>query len=163
MSKLYSTFKDSVNQYIKDNNIHKVEIKEPLKNFAKWLDGFQVATKDMQIVALHKSRDIDREYMQLLIDAVGATKATELALLISNRHRHYSQWQEQQSKRGAKNFHTALNFISRRYKIYAWLTWHLGKHWKRARTFGMTVPTDQLPADKEKDLNDARKNIKDTK
>ena len=161
--KLYRTFKDSVNQYLDENLIHKRELRDVLQGYAKWLDGFQVATKDFEILALKKAREMDREMLSALIDEVNPQKVKEIITNISNRHRHYSQWQDQQNKRGVPNSLIARSWLKRKNKMLSHLTWHLGKLWPHARTLGLTKPTEALPEEINKQIDENRKAIENSK
>lgn len=158
MSKLFKTFKSSVIDYMKDQLIHKVEIKAALMAYASWLDGFQVVSKDWEIIALQRARQSDRELISLLIDAVGFGKAQEIALKVSAKHRHHSQWQDQQKAEGVRNSRIVGRLIKMKSLSLAWITWQIGKVWPTARTLGLTTPTSDLPANMKRDLENLKNN-----
>ena len=156
MSKLYRTFKDSVTQYVDEQEIHKKEIRDALKDYAEWLDSFQVVSKDFEIAALKSARKIDRELIEGLLGHVDPKKAEEIILFVSNRHRHYSQWQDRQNQRGGKNLLTGLNWLNKRFTAYAWLTWRLRKLLPQSKTLQATKPSSGLPQEMQNQINENR-------
>jgi len=64
------------------------DIKEAVIRFAHTLDKFNGFSKDMEILALHKAREIDREFMLALIEEVGPEKGKEIAQRITAGHAH---------------------------------------------------------------------------
>lgn len=64
------------------------DIKEAVIRFAHALDKFSGFSKDMEILALHKAREIDREFMLALIEEVGPEKGKEIAQRITAGHAH---------------------------------------------------------------------------
>lgn len=76
--------------YIKEGDPMEVreDIKEAVIRFAHTLDKFNGFSKDMEILALHKAREIDREFMLALIEEVGSEKGKEIAQRITAGHAH---------------------------------------------------------------------------
>lgn len=56
--------------------------------FAEYLDGFNTLDMRMELLALHAAREVDREFMLLLIDACGKEKAEACARVVNEKHRH---------------------------------------------------------------------------
>lgn len=63
-------------------------VREGVIRFAHYLDGFNTLTQHLEIMALYKAREIDREFMLLMIDEIGLEKAKELARQVQNGHKH---------------------------------------------------------------------------
>lgn len=59
--------------------------------FAKYLDSFQTLGAQLEMLAMQQARKIDKELLSEFIDVIGLEKAKEIALKVSNRHRHTSK------------------------------------------------------------------------
>lgn len=64
------------------------DIKEAVIRFSHFLDSFNGISKDMEILALYKAREIDREFMLALIEEVGPEKGKEIAQKVTMAHAH---------------------------------------------------------------------------
>lgn len=56
--------------------------------FAKWLDSMPYLFPHMELMAMRKAREIDREVYLAMVDALGIEKSTEIAREIHRRHKH---------------------------------------------------------------------------
>lgn len=54
--------------------------------FARWLDDFKFFDAQMQVLAMTAARDVDRKFINLLIQEVGHDKAKELAEKVRDEH-----------------------------------------------------------------------------
>lgn len=63
-------------------------VKEAVIRFAHHLDSFNTLTQHLEIMALYKAREIDREFMLLMIDEIGLPRAKELARQVQDGHKH---------------------------------------------------------------------------
>lgn len=63
-------------------------IKDQIRGFAAYLDSFPTMSSQLEILALYKTREIDREFIAALIEGIGVDKATEIARSITGRHKH---------------------------------------------------------------------------
>lgn len=70
-----------------DNEVRE-DIKEAVIRFSHFLDSFNGISKDMEILALYKAREIDREFMLALIEEVGPEKGKEIAQKVTMAHAH---------------------------------------------------------------------------
>ena len=62
--------------------------KDILTAFAEHLDGFNVFSSQMEILALQAARSVDREFMMLMIEKIGMPEAKRLAKIINDKHTH---------------------------------------------------------------------------
>ena len=67
------------------------------------------------------------------------------------------------NKRGVPNSLIARSWLKRKNKMLSHLTWHLGKLWPHARTLGLTKPTEALPEEINKQIDENRKAIENSK
>ena len=91
MSKLVAEASEHTTHLLEaDGDLKKVraDIQEGIVRFAHYLDGFNTISKDLQIIAMSKAREIDQEFLGMLIDAIGKPKAIELARELHSRHAH---------------------------------------------------------------------------
>lgn len=63
-------------------------VKEGIIRFAHSLDKFNTLSQQLELIALYKAREIDREFLLMLIEVVGIEKARELATTLTARHKH---------------------------------------------------------------------------
>ena len=56
--------------------------------FAKYLDSMPYLFPHMELLAMRKAREIDREVYFAMVDALGIEKSTEIAREIHKRHKH---------------------------------------------------------------------------
>ena len=87
------TYTEMAEEFIKDqtwrDDIHWSESDENgLKAFAKWLDSMPYLFPHMELLAMRKAREIDREVYFAMVDALGIEKSTEIAREIHKRHKH---------------------------------------------------------------------------
>jgi hypothetical protein len=95
---LSKTYKDIAGEFVHDNvmdgengtNAFSEEEIKGIHLFAEHLDSKNVLTHQLEMLAVLQARKIDREFMELLIEAVGLPKAKELALIINKKHRTVS-------------------------------------------------------------------------
>jgi hypothetical protein len=92
---LSKTYKEVVNEFVNNGSLKSAEEIVGAMSFAEYLDRNNVLTNELTLLALQQSRKIDREFMKLLIDAVGIEKATVLARQITENHRHTKVCQEE--------------------------------------------------------------------
>lgn len=64
------------------------EEKVAIKLYAGHLDSQNIMDDKLALMAMEQTRKLDREFTQMLIDALGIPKATEIAREFTNKHKH---------------------------------------------------------------------------
>lgn len=90
--KLSKTYKEVAHEFIEAEKQHfegdgSMET-ESIISFAEYLDSKNVMSDQFTLLAMEQARKIDREFILLLIEAVGLPKAKEIALQVTNNHKH---------------------------------------------------------------------------
>lgn len=62
--------------------------KDVARGFAAYLDSFQHLSSELELLALYKAREIDREAMLALANELGKDKAAEVIKTVFEKHRH---------------------------------------------------------------------------
>ena len=75
-------------KYPADKSFDQEEMKEYIMQFAKYLDSMPTLMPHMELLVMRKSREIDREFMHLLIAEIDPIRVKELAQQINDRHVH---------------------------------------------------------------------------
>lgn len=96
--KLSKTYRETGEEFIKGLEAEAMfkegsappaeQFKFGVVGFAKYLDSFPTLSDQLELIALKRTSELDREFMQMLIDALGKEKATELAREFTGRHKH---------------------------------------------------------------------------
>lgn len=90
------TYTEMAEEYISNNNNNQATSKYIIKDdehhaiidFAKFLDSMPYLFPHMELMAMKKAREIDREVYLAMVDALGIEKSTEIAREIHKRHKH---------------------------------------------------------------------------
>lgn len=86
--KISKTYREYAQEFIDKNNIFNVDEISGVFLFAEHLDGNNVLTNELTILAIQQARKYDRELLMLFIDEVGLEKAREFAQKVVGNHRH---------------------------------------------------------------------------
>lgn len=93
--KISKTYKEYAQEFIDNNKISNIDEIAGVLLFAEHLDGNNVLTNELTILAIQQARKYDRELLLLFIDEVGLEKAQELARKVVGNHRHTKVCQEE--------------------------------------------------------------------
>lgn len=85
---LSKTYKEVAQEFIVAENFTSVDEIAGVMKFAQSLDGQNVMSPELTLMAMQQARKIDRELIEALIEAVGLDKAKEIARSVVSRHRH---------------------------------------------------------------------------
>lgn len=86
--KISKTYKEYGQEFVESTKLANTDEIAGVLMFAEHLDGSNVMTNELTLLAFQQARKIDRELLSLLIDEVGLEKAKELAQKVVANHRH---------------------------------------------------------------------------
>jgi hypothetical protein len=87
-NKLSKTYKEVVDELIETGIFKSSDEINGAKEFAKYLDGNNVMTHELTLLAIQQSRKIDRELITKLVEFIGIDKARDIVREVVNNHRH---------------------------------------------------------------------------
>lgn len=81
------TYLNAANDLINENpDFYSEEAKQGIVSFARYLDSFKTLSVELQILAMEKSRLIDREVLLAVADEFGKDKVAEIVRKIHDKH-----------------------------------------------------------------------------
>ncbi len=87
--KLSKTYRETAQEFLEKLEEPQIaSIKQGAIAFAKYLDSFKNLTSELEILALYKARDIDREVLFGLAALLPKEEVTKLVKEIYARHKH---------------------------------------------------------------------------
>lgn len=101
MTQISTTFKQEADKWLDEKinlpNPHivpeyKDAVSSAIKSFASHLDSFQVLDDSLQLVAIKKSQEIDREVMFALASKLPKEQVQEIIKGIHEKHKHSNKY-----------------------------------------------------------------------
>lgn len=85
----FSTYLSTAEKLFEENkDFYNEDAKNAILSFAKYLDGFNTLSVQMQLLALQQSRKIDREVLFAMAKVLGPDRTTEIIKEVHSGHKH---------------------------------------------------------------------------
>lgn len=97
---LSKTYREVANEFGVDE--FKGGERDAINAFAQYLDSFQTLDSKLEILALYKAREIDKEVLLGLANALGKEKTEEVIKGIYAKHKHQKNGTEKPVPAGSK-------------------------------------------------------------
>lgn len=86
--KMSMTYQEVANAFIESAELKNTDEIAGVKLFAEHLDGNNVMSHQLTLLALQQARKIDRETILALVEALGMEKSQEIVRAVVEKHRH---------------------------------------------------------------------------